>query len=120
VAGSAQTITNWLSKNNFQVNILVNNAGYGIWGSVEQTPWIQLNNMMQLNMTSVVELCQLLLPELKKHPKSYILNVASTASYQAVPTLATYAATKSFVLLFTRGLRKELIKSNISVTCVSP
>jgi len=46
--------------------------------------------------------------------------VASTAAYQAVPTLATYAASKSFVLLFTRGLRKELSKGNISVTCLSP
>ncbi len=113
-------VTNWISKNNFQINILVNNAGYGLWGSVEKTPWDQLNNMMRLNMISVVELCQSLLPELKKHKQSYIMNIASTASYQAVPTLATYAATKSFVLLFTRGLRKELNKTNVSVTCVSP
>ncbi len=114
------SILSWISKNNFSINIIVNNAGYGVWGSVEQTSWQQLNNMMQLNMTTVVELSQALLPELKKHKQSYILNVASTASYQAVPTLATYAATKSFVLLFTRGLRKELINTNISVTCLSP
>jgi len=120
IAGSAQNILAWIAKNNFQVNILINNAGYGLWGSVEQTPWTHLQNMMQLNMISLAELCQALLPELKRHEKSYILNVASTASYQAVPTLATYAATKSFVLLFTRGLRRELKKTNISVTCVSP
>ncbi|MBI1767537.1 MAG: SDR family oxidoreductase [Bacteroidetes bacterium] len=114
------SLMNWISKNNFEINILINNAGYGVWGTVEQTPWDQLNNMMRLNMISVVELSQALLPELKKHKQSYILNVASTASYQAVPTLATYAATKSFVLLFTRGLRKELGKTNVSVTCVSP
>jgi short-subunit dehydrogenase len=114
------TITDWISKNNFQVNILVNNAGYGIWGSVEQTEWKDLNNMMQLNMASVVALCQVLLPELKKHEQSYILNVASTASYQAIPTLATYAASKAFVVLFTRGLRRELKNTSISVTCLSP
>jgi len=119
-AEGTRSLTNWISKNNFEVNILVNNAGYGIWGSVEQTSWENLHNMMRLNMISVVELCQALLPELKKHKQSYIMNVASTAAYQAVPTLATYAATKSFVLLFTRGLRKELSKTNISVTCVSP
>ncbi|GHN01335.1 short-chain dehydrogenase [Cytophagales bacterium WSM2-2] len=120
VPGSAQSVSTWIRQNNFNVSVLVNNAGYGIWGSVEKTPWTQLNNMMQLNMTSLVELCQLLIPELKKHDKSYIMNVSSTASYQAVPTLATYAASKSFVLLFTRGLRKELSKSNVSVTCLSP
>jgi len=61
-----------------------------------------------------------MLSELKKHSQSYILNVASKTAYQAVPTLATYAASKSFVILFTRGLRKELRDSTISVTCLSP
>jgi hypothetical protein len=76
--------------------------------------------MMQLNMNAVAQLCSALIPELKKHPQSYIMNVASTASYQAVPTLATYAASKAFVVLFTRGLRLELLGSTISVTCLSP
>jgi short-subunit dehydrogenase len=118
--GNVSVVTDWVVKNSFSVNILINNAGYGIWGAVEKTPWTQLNNMMQLNMTTLAELCHTLLPELKKHSQSYILNVASTAAYQAVPTLATYAASKSFVILFTRGLRKELIDSTISVTCLSP
>jgi short-subunit dehydrogenase len=114
------SVVSWVTKNNFQVNILVNNAGYGIWGKVEDTPWADLSNMMTLNMTAVVELCHSILPALKREKQSYILNVASTASYQAIPTLATYAATKSFVLLFTRGLRRELLKTNVSVTCLSP
>lgn len=119
-AQGVSSVLDWISKNNLQINILVNNAGYGIWGKVEDTNWTDLSNMMHLNMTSIVELCKSLLPELRKHSQSYILNVASTAAYQAVPTLATYAATKSFVLLFTRGLRKELQKTNVSVTCLSP
>jgi short-subunit dehydrogenase len=48
------------------------------------------------------------------------MNVSSTAAYQAVPTLSTYAATKAFVLLFTRGLRHELKGSSVSVSCLSP
>ncbi|MBS1507752.1 MAG: SDR family oxidoreductase [Bacteroidetes bacterium] len=120
VAGSANTLAAWVTSNQYPVDILINNAGYGIWGTIESTPQAQLNNMMQLNMITLAEVCQLLIPELKKHPKSYILNVASTASYQAVPTLATYAASKSFVVLFTRGLRKELSGSTVSVTCLSP
>ena len=119
-SGSVSAITDWVAKNSFPVNILINNAGYGIWGAVEKTPWVQLSNMMQLNMTTLAELCHAMLPELKKHPQSYILNVASTAAYQAVPTLATYAASKAFVILFTRGLREELKNSNISVSCLSP
>ena len=114
------TVASWLTKNSYSINILINNAGYGIWNPVERTKLADLTNMMQLNMNTVVNLCYTLLPELKKHPKSFILNVASTAAYQAVPTLATYAATKSFVILFTRGLRMELKKSSVSVSCFSP
>ena len=114
------TVASWLTKNSYSIDILINNAGYGIWNPVERTKLADLTNMMQLNMNTVVNLCYTLLPELKKHPKSFILNVASTAAYQAVPTLATYAATKSFVILFTRGLRMELKKSSVSVSCFSP
>jgi short-subunit dehydrogenase len=114
-----KTIT-YIQKKYGRLDVLINNAGYGLWGAVETTPWDQLDNMMQLNMNAVVQLCHALIPELKRHSKSYILNVASTASYQAVPTLATYAATKGFVVLFTRGLRMELKGTPISVTCLSP
>ncbi|MBS1950916.1 MAG: 3-oxoacyl-[acyl-carrier protein] reductase [Cytophagales bacterium] len=117
---SAAAIKEWIDKNNFSVHILINNAGYGVWGAVENTAVEKLTNMMQLNMLTLVELCHAFIPELKKHTQSYILNVASTAAYQAVPTLSTYAATKAFVILFTRGLRRELKKSSVSVTCVSP
>ncbi len=117
---SAKSVLDWVIKNSFAVNILVNNAGYGIWGTVEKTSLAQLSNMMQLNIVTLAELCHTMLPELKRHPQSYILNVASTAAYQAVPTLVTYAASKSFVVLFTRGLRKELQDSTVSVTCLSP
>jgi len=118
--GSAQKVAAWIMQNSYPVNILINNAGYGTWGSIEKSEWTTLSNMMQLNMFSLAELCHVMLPELKKHNKSYILNVASTAAYQAVPTLATYAASKAFVVLFTRGLRKEMSGSPVSVTCLSP
>jgi uncharacterized protein len=117
---ATQTVLEWLRAKSYAVDTLVNNAGYGLWGRVDTTPADQLNNMMQLNMNAVVNMCHAMLPELKKQPKAYIMNIASTAAYQAVPTLATYAASKAFVVLFTRGLRRELKDSNISVTCVSP
>ncbi len=120
LAKSAQKVHDWVTQKSFQVSVLVNNAGYGLWGDVEKTSLEKLHNMMTLNMTSLVDLTHVFLPMLKKEPQAYILNVSSTAAYQAVPTLATYAASKSFVLLFTRGLRKELSNSTISVSCLSP
>jgi len=114
------SVKNWLDQNKFPIDILVNNAGYAVWSPVEKSTLQELTNMMQLNMNTLVNLCSVLLPELKKQPKSFILNVASTTAYQAIPTMATYAASKAFVVLFTRGLRKELKDSSVSVSCLSP
>ncbi len=60
------------------------------------------------------------LPQLKGQSKGYILNIASSAAYQAVPYLSLYAASKSLVLSFSRALRYELKKTTVSITCVCP
>lgn len=117
---SIDVVKDWIEQNAASVEILVNNAGYGVWGAIERAELAELENMMQLNMVAMVDLCFLLIPYLRKKSPAYILNVASTAAYQAVPTLTTYAATKAFVVLFSRGLRWELKGSGISVSCLSP
>ena len=117
---AANTIFNWCQSNNYGVDILVNNAGYGLSGLFEKYTAQQQADMMAVNMTAPVELTALFLPLLKQQSKAYILNIASSAAYQAVPYLSVYAATKSFLLSFSRGLQYELKKSTVSVTCVSP
>lgn len=117
---SVTAVTEWLARHEAAVEILVNNAGYGAWGAFAEANLPELKNMMDLNMNAMVSLCHALIPELRKKTPSYVLNVASTAAYQAVPTLTAYAATKAFVVLFTRGLRWELKTSGISVSCLSP
>lgn len=118
--GAAKLLFDWCSSKKYEINILINNAGYGLFGYFDKQDVAEVNNMMQLNMNTMVELCHVFLPMLKSKPSAYILNVASTASYQAVPTLAVYAATKAFVVLFTRGLRYEMKRSSVSVSCLSP
>ncbi|MEO0312048.1 MAG: hypothetical protein RIQ89_1705 [Bacteroidota bacterium] len=113
-------ITEFIQENQITPTVLVNNAGYGLWGTFENLPLSAQENMMHLNMVVPVKITHALLPILKQQPQAYILNVASTAAYQAVPTLSIYAATKSFMLVFSRGLRKELADSNVSVTTLSP
>ncbi len=76
--------------------------------------------MIQVNIAAVMELTHHLLPVLKLQKCAYILNVGSTAAYQAVPTLAVYAASKSFVLSFSRALRYELKDTPVSVSCLCP
>ena len=117
---ASQKLFEWCLINDFHISILVNNAGFGLSGPFEEPTLKQTSALMQLNMVVPVELCRLFIVLLKKQDQSYILNDASTAAYQAVPGLTIYAASKAFILRFSRGLKWELAKTNISVTCISP
>ncbi len=115
-----EKIFRWIIENNYPVSVLVNNAGYTIWSKFEKSDINEQFNMLQLNLHAKLKLIHHLLPLLHKQSKAFILNVASTSAYQAIPTMSTYAASKAFVIMFTRALRMELKNSNISVSCLSP
>lgn len=117
---AAQKVFDWCTSKKFSVNILVNNAGYGLSGAFNKQTLNNNLDMLQVNMLVPVTLTQLFLPQLLAQPKAYILNTASSAAYQAVPGLGLYAASKSFLLSFSRALHQELRKTNVSVTAVSP
>ncbi|HMI01210.1 MAG TPA: SDR family oxidoreductase [Pedobacter sp.] len=118
--GAATKVSNWFREITSSLSVLINNAGYGAWGNFNDLKLETQMNMLQLNVNAVVELTYLLLPDLKQQDTAYILNVASTAAYQAMPTMALYAASKSFILSFSRALRYELLKTPVSVSCLSP
>lgn len=118
--GASGELYSFCVNKKYDLNILVNNAGYGLSGLFEGYTLEQHKKMMQVNMTTLVELCYLFLPRLKAQQNAYILNIASTAAYQSVPGLNLYAASKAFVLSFSRGLKFELKKTSVSVTCISP
>jgi short-subunit dehydrogenase len=115
--GAADKLFAWAQP--YHIQVLVNNAGYGLGGALCSNPLPDTLSMMRVNMELPVSLCRLFLPGLKQHPKAFILNIASSAAYQAVPGLTVYAATKAFVLSFSRGLRQELKKTPVSLTCIS-
>jgi uncharacterized protein len=117
---AAESVYEWCDKNQFEVAVLVNNAGYGLSGSFEKYSALEYADMLKVNMITLTKLTRLFLPGLLKQPAGYILNIGSTASYQAVPLLSAYAASKAYVLSFSRGLYQELRKTNVSVTCVCP
>lgn len=110
----------WCQQNNYSVNTLINNAGYGLSGKFESYPLKDHFDMIRVNVNALIELTYLFLPQLKQQQKSFILNIASNAAYQAVPYLGLYAATKAFVLQFSRALHYELKKTSVTVTCVCP
>ncbi|MBH2005660.1 MAG: SDR family oxidoreductase [Sphingobacteriia bacterium] len=117
---AAQEIFDWCRSKDIEIDILINNAGYGLNGLLEDYSLEEYLKMMQVNMSSLVSLTYLFLPGLKKMPGAHIGNIASGAAYQAVPGLNVYAATKAFVLSFSRGLSYELKKTSVSVTCICP
>jgi uncharacterized protein len=117
---AAETVYDWCYKNQFEVSVLVNNAGYGLSGSFEKYSPQEHADMLHLNIITLTKLTRLFLPGLLKQPAGFILNISSSASYQAVPFLSAYAASKSYVLNFSRGIYQELKKTSVSVTCVCP
>ncbi|SHL39285.1 SDR family NAD(P)-dependent oxidoreductase [Hymenobacter psychrotolerans] len=119
-SNAAEQVAEWANSQTQELAVLVNNAGYGLWGRFEELSLAEQQSMLQLNMHVPVALTHRLLPALRQQKKSFILNVSSTAAYQAVPTLTLYAASKAFLLSFSRGLRYELRGSGVSVTCLSP
>ncbi len=118
VSGPAQLHAQ-IKQSGIVLNVLVNNAGYGIFGEFKNNDLSDTLGMMQLNMNSVVILTKLFLSDLLV-TRGKLLNVASTAAFQPGPFMAVYYATKSFVLHFSEGLACELEGAGVSVTALCP
>ena len=121
-AAQTQALIDFTINGKFQLEILINNAGYGLWGTFEELSCAAQLEMMQVNMNSVIMLTHQLLPILKNQTQAYILNTSSATAFQPVPYLSVYAASKSFVDSFTKGLQLELKKQapQVSVTSLLP
>jgi uncharacterized protein len=117
---AGQRLAQQLSDRKLQVNLLVNNAGFGVRGEFQNlTLWRQME-MLSLNNAAVVELTYSLLPSLMEHPQAGIINVSSMAGFQPIPYASLYAATKSFLTSFSLGLQEELRSSRVSVVTLCP
>ena len=104
----------------FEVFMLVNNAGVGGTKRFDDADVAYLENIINLNVRSTALLTQALLPNLKRQPKSYILNISSMAALTPVGYKTVYPASKSFVHSFSLGLREELKKTSVSVSVALP
>ncbi len=100
--------------------VLVNNAGTGVAGPFAASDGAEEARMVTLNVLALHQLTRRLLPFLLANGSAHILNVASTAGLQPVPMMATYAATKAFVLSFSQALDEELAGSGVTVTALCP
>lgn len=103
-----------------EIRLLVNNAASGRWGAFEQTSVDAYSAMLAVNVESVVAMCHVFFPQLRRHATSAIINVSSQAAYQPVPYMAVYAASKAFVQSFSVALYEEWRRFGISVQCLVP
>jgi short-subunit dehydrogenase len=110
-----------LARTGLAIDVLVNNAGVGLYGPVQEQHPEALARMVQLNVGSLTMLTRLALPGMQERGWGRILNVASIAAYQpAGPQMASYYATKAYVLSFSKGLARELAGSGVSATALCP
>jgi uncharacterized protein len=107
-------------KRGLVVDLLVNNAGFGSFGDFVKSDLARELNIIDLNVKALVELTHRFLPPMRERKQGAIINVASTAGFQPVPFMATYAATKAFVLSFSEALWEENRPYGVQVMALCP
>jgi len=119
-ASSLQFLFDQLARENIAVEVLVNNAGYGMRGAFAEIPTDESLGQIQLNITALTHLTKLFLRPMIERRSGKILNVASTAGFQPGPLMAVYYATKAYVISFSEALANELQGTGLTVTCLCP
>ncbi len=103
-----------------EVELLVNNAGFGVFGYIQELPESRMAEMVQVNCSAVVHLTRLYVPGMVERRHGDVLIVASVAGFQAVPFNSAYAATKAFDLIFAEGIAEELREFGVRVCALCP
>ena len=109
-----------LGERRIEIDVLVNNAGFGVWGFFAKTSLDRELEMIQVNVAALTHLTKLVLPGMLGRGRGRILNVASTAAFQPGPIMAVYYATKAYVLSFTEALASECAGTGVTVTALCP
>ena len=120
VPNAAEVLYKKTKELNIDFEIVINNAGFGIYGEFSETDISQNELMLNLNILSLTKLTHLFANEMVKQGHGQIVNIASMAAFQPVPYLAAYSATKSYVLHFSEAIAYELKPKNVFVTAICP
>ncbi len=115
-----ERLIEWIRNRGIQVDVLINNAGTGSCTLFEGSPLARLAEIVDVNVQALMQLTYLLLPELRRRARATIINVASLAAFYPMPSMAVYAATKSFILNFSLAIRHELAGTGVSVSALCP
>lgn len=118
--GAGKTLFEAVQTGGYTVEILVNNAGFGIQGKFLEMEMADVEQMFRLNMHTLTEITQLFARAMVTRKQGYILQVASAAAFLPSPYVSAYAATKAYVLSFSEALRYELKDTGVSITTLYP
>lgn len=114
------TIRDALAAEDLAIDLLINNAGFGTSGPFVETDGEREHEQVMVNVVAVLDLCHLIAPGMVRRGRGAIINVASTAAFQPMPYMATYAASKAFVLSFSQALHEELKDAGVRVLGLCP
>lgn len=117
---AAQNLYDAVSEQKLEIDLLVNNAGFGLGGEFVETNMQLETDMIQVNVTALTQLTKLFGRAMVRRRTGRVMNVASTAAFQPGPLMAVYYATKAYVLSFSEALAEELRETGVTVTALCP
>jgi len=117
---SAQEVYDEIKHKGINIDILINNAGFGSFGRYIDVDWQRQKGLASVNMLAVMQLSYLFGKDMDRRGRGKIVNIASIASFQAGPYMAMYYASKAFVRSFSEALHEEMKSSGVSVTAICP
>lgn len=117
---AASRVVKFCEENNIEVDVLVNNAGFGLEGRFVEQSVNRLTQMMNLNIVTTTMLCNTFGGMMRERGNGMILNVASTTSFQPLPFWAVYTGTKAYISSFTQAIACELSPYGVIVSCLYP
>jgi short-subunit dehydrogenase len=120
VPNAARALIADVAQAGLTIDVLINNAGFGLLGKFWELPDDAQMQMVQLNIGALTQLTRLYLPDMIERRTGYILNVASTAAFQAGPLMAVYYASKSYVVSFSEAVHNEAKDFGVKVSCLCP
>lgn len=115
-----QKLYDQLKAQGLSIDVLVNNAGFGVFGMELEIPWDKTRQMLMVDIVALTHLTKLFARDMVARKLGYILQVASIGAYQPSPTYAAYSAAKSYVRSFSQALNFELRGTGVSSTVISP
>lgn len=118
--GAPEALLNEVAERGLEVDLLINNAGFGLKGAVADLGAAEQGEMLALNVVALTLLTRLFLDGMRARSRGAILNVASTAAFQPGPLMAVYYASKAYVLAFTEALANELAGTGVTATALCP